>query len=103
MMLAFAPLFFAVASVTRATLLDAHEQAARALGRAVAADLGEVRARDRASVARALESHIGRGAVEAAVVFGPDGAREASAGSPIDVAAIRAPAPPYREGDARVR
>ena len=103
MVLAFVPLFFAVASVTRATLLDAHEQAARALGRAVAADVGEARAHDPASLARTLESHVGAGAVEAMAVFDASGAREASAGNPIDLAAVRAPPRPYREGDARVR
>ncbi len=104
MMLAFAPLFFAVASVTRATLLDAREQGARALGRAVAAHLGEVRARaNRAELERVLESHVGRGAVEAACVWGPAGDREACAGSPADEAAIPRPLPPYREGDTRVR
>jgi two-component system NtrC family sensor kinase len=104
MVLAFVPLFFAVASVTRATLLDAHEQAARALGRAVAADMGEVRARgDKAELLRVLESHVGHGAIGAACVWGPNGERDACAGAPDDVAAIPAPPAPYREGDRRVR
>ena len=104
MVLAFVPLFFAVASLTRATLLGAHEQGARALGRAVAADVGEVRARgDRSEVDRVLESNVGRGAVEAACVWGPTGEREACAGPEGDVEAIPRPAAPYREGDARVR
>jgi signal transduction histidine kinase len=103
MVLAFAPLFFAVASVTRATLLDAHESAARALGRAVAADVGDVRGRDPRGVARVLESHVGPMGIEAAVVFDAGGARETSAGSAADLASIAAPPRPYREGDARVR
>jgi two-component system, NtrC family, sensor kinase len=103
MLLAFVPLFFAVASVTRATLLDAREQGARALGRAVAADLGEVRARaDRAELERVLESHVGHGALQAACVWGPTGGREACAGTAGDVDSIPRPLPPYREGDARV-
>jgi two-component system NtrC family sensor kinase len=104
MLLAFVPLFFAVASVTRTTLLDAREQGARALGRTVAAHLGEVRARaDGAELARVLESHVGHGGVEAACVWGPAGEREACAGSPADEEAIPRPSPPYREGDTRVR
>jgi signal transduction histidine kinase len=104
MVLAFVPLFFAVASVTRTTLLNTREQGARALGRAVAADLGEVRSRaDRAELASVLESHVGQGALEAACVCGPTGEREACTGSPGDVDAIACPAKPYREGEARVR
>ena len=103
MLLAFVPLFFAVASVTRATLLDAREQGARALGRAVAADLGEVRARaEHAELERVLESHVGHGALQAACVWGPTGRREACAGTAGDVDSIPRPLPPYREGDARV-
>lgn len=104
MLLAFVPLFFAVASVTRTTLLDAHEQGARALGRAVAAHLGEVRARaGQAELTRVLESHVGHGAVEAACVWGPRGEREACAGPSADRAAIPRPTLPYGEGDSRVR
>jgi two-component system NtrC family sensor kinase len=104
MMLAFVPLFFAVAGVTRATLLGAREQGARALGRAVAADLGEVRARASPDeLLRVLESHVGHGAIEGACVWGPTGEREACAGPAADVDAIPRPTPPYREGDARVR
>jgi signal transduction histidine kinase len=103
MMLAFLPLFFAVAAVTRTTLLSAHEQGARELGRAVAADVGEVRARtDHAELVRVLESNVGLGAVEAACVWGSDGSREACAGLPDDVANMSAPPRPFREGDARV-
>jgi signal transduction histidine kinase len=104
MLLAFVPLFFAVAGVTRATLLGAREQGARALGRAVAADLGEVRARaSQDELLRVLESHVGHGAIEAACVWGPTGERDACAGASADVEAIPRPIPPYREGDTRVR
>lgn len=104
MLLAFVPLFFAVASVTRATLLGARETGARALGRAVAADVGEVRSRgDRAEIARVLESHAGLGAVEAACVWSATGEREACAGAPDDLAAMTAPPRPYRESDTRLR
>lgn len=58
MILAFVPLFFAVASLTRATILDAREQAALALGRAVAADVGDAREHAAsASMDRILRAH----------------------------------------------
>ncbi len=104
MLLAFVPLFFAVASVTRATLLGARETGARALGRAVAADVGEVRARgDRAELLRVLESHAGLGAVEATCVWDAKGEPEACAGAENDLATMTAPARPYRESDTRHR
>ncbi len=104
MLLAFVPLFFAVASVTRTTLLGARETGARALGRAVAADVGEVRARgDRAELVRVLESHVGLGAVEAACVWSASGERVACAGAPDDVATLALPSRPFRESDTRDR
>lgn len=58
MLLAFVPLFFAVASLTRATILDAREQAAMALGRAVATDVLDARDHGTAgSVDRLLLAH----------------------------------------------
>ena len=47
MLLAFVPLFFAVASLTRATIVDAREQAARVVGRAIAAHVADVRTHGR--------------------------------------------------------
>src|SRR5258708_34807387 len=44
MLLAFVPLFFAVASLTRATVLDARERAARVFGRALAVHLAGAQA-----------------------------------------------------------
>ena len=104
MVLAFAPLFFAVASVTRATLEVQREESARALGRAVAAQVAEVRRRqDPDALARALESHIGWGGLAAVVVFDGRGQPEASAGDPGETAAMHAPARPYGEATLRVR
>src|SRR5580704_17660596 len=103
MLLAFVPLFFAVASVTRATLLGARETGARALGRAVAADVGEVRARgDRDELRRVMESHAGFGAVEAGCVWNASGETEACAGAANDLATMTAPPRPYREFDTRL-
>jgi signal transduction histidine kinase len=48
-------------------------------------------------VARALESHVGRGGLDAACVFGARGELEASAGDPAEIAAIHVPPAPYGE------
>ncbi len=93
MLLAFVPLFFAVASLTRATILDAREQAARVVGRAIAAHVKDVRATAGIEgLRRALADHVGRGGVDAICVFSGDGARIACDGSPPDVDALHAPA-----------
>ena len=86
MVLAFVPLFFAVASLTRATILDAREQAARLVGRAIAAHVAGAGA----NVQDALAKQIGTGGVDAACVFDHDGVVVACDGAPTDVAAIRA-------------
>ncbi len=104
LILANVPLFFAVASVTRATLLGARVDAARALGRAVAAHVGDARkAGDRAALARILESHVGEGGALALAVYDAGGHLEASAGDPGELAVMRAPAHPYGESTTTVR
>jgi signal transduction histidine kinase len=103
MLLSFVPLFFAVASVTKRTLLDAREQGARALARAVAADIGEVWARgDRGELARVEASHVGHDALQAVCVWGPSGEREVCAGGEACIPSMAVPTRPYREGDRRV-
>jgi two-component system NtrC family sensor kinase len=93
MLLAFVPLFFAVASLTRATILDAREQAARVVGRAIAAHVADVRRTAGAEGLRqALADHVGRGGVDAVCVFASDGAVVACDGAGPDVEALRAPA-----------
>jgi signal transduction histidine kinase len=92
MLLAFVPLFFAVASLAQATVAGAREQGARVLGRAIAAHVADARAtRTPGAVARALEGHAGWDDVDAICVFTRDGARLACAGSPADAAAMKAP------------
>lgn len=94
LLLAFGPLFFAVASLTRATVLDSREQADVALARAFAAHLSEARASaDPGALDRALRVHGRRRDVRAMCVFGADGARLSCEGSSRDVAALRAPEP----------
>lgn len=91
-LLAFVPLFFAVASLTRVTLQGTREASARALGRSVAGHVASA-ADDRA----ALEAEVGPGGVEALCVFGPDHARVACAGDADEVALLAAPPEPALE------
>ncbi len=98
MVLAFVPLFFAVASLTRATLRGAREQAARALGRVVAEQIAEAnRKRDPALLESRLASDIGEGGVAAIAVYDAEGRLTASAGDAAELAMIRAPRIPYGE------
>lgn len=93
MLLAFAPLFFAVASLTRATIFDAREESARALGRAIAVHVADARALgDEGAVERALRGHSGPGGVETICVFGRDGTPIDCEGAPPDVQSMRPPA-----------
>ncbi len=103
MILAFVPLFFAVASLTRATLRGVREQDARTLGRAVAAHVGDARrAHDRHGLERILESSVGGDGVYAIGVFGKNGELEASAGDGVEIAAMH-PHLPYGERAETVR
>lgn len=96
-LVAYVPLFFAIAQVTRATSRSYREDAARSLGRAVAAHVADVRQRDESALGRTLESHVGEGGAQAIAVFDADGARRASAGEP----ALAVPPRPW--GEATVR
>ncbi len=98
LLLAFVPMFFAVASLTRATLHSVRERSARSLGRAVASHVAEAEARDPTALQRTLESHVGEGGVDALCVFDDQGARLACAGDPAEVALVVAPTRPYGEG-----
>jgi two-component system, NtrC family, sensor kinase len=92
MLLAFVPLFFAVASLTRATVLGAREQSARALGRAIAAHVSDARESPAPrSLQHALEGHAGWDSVDSICVFGPTSERLACAGSPQSAAEMRPP------------
>jgi hypothetical protein len=104
MILANVPLFFAVASLTRATLLGERTEAARALGRAVAAHVGDARAAgDPSALGRVLSSHVGEQGALALVVFDARGEVEASAGDANELRLMHAPPRPYGESAASVR
>ena len=82
MVLAFAPLFFAVASLTRSTVLDAREQSVHSLADAIAVHAADAQKSPEAgALAKALSQHIGHDGVEGICVFGPDGSLAACAGS----------------------
>ncbi len=99
MALAFVPLFFAVASLTRATLRGVREESARALGRTVAAHAAEALASgEKTLLAQRMESDVGQGGVEAIDVFDSSGRSIASAGDPAELATILPPKSPYGEG-----
>jgi signal transduction histidine kinase len=101
-LVAYVPLFFAIAQVTRATSFAYREEAARALGRAVASHVSDVAEREPQAVAGRLASHVGEGGALAIAVFGPTGALDASAGPPNELALLHPPARPYGEAATRV-
>ncbi len=104
MALGFVPLFFAVASLTRATLQGVREESSRALGRAVAAHVGDVRRTgSAAAIESRLESDVGQGGVEAVCIYDAAGRLEASAGDRAEIASMHAPSQPYGEATLRVR
>jgi two-component system NtrC family sensor kinase len=93
MLLAFVPLFFAVASLTRATVLGAREHAALALGHAIAVHVVEAKARGGSrEIEHELELSTRSRDIDAACVFAVDGSRIACAGSPVFASAMQAPA-----------
>jgi signal transduction histidine kinase len=92
MLLAFVPLFFAVASLTAATVIDAREQGGLAMARAVAAQAAEAAARGGApAIERILGTAVGAGGLDVACAFSPDGKSLACGGDPSEANALRAP------------
>lgn len=92
-LVAYLPLFFAIAQVTRATSVGLHEDGARSLGRAIAAHVADAPADQPAGRDRAIAAHLGDGGAIAIAVFDARGALVASGGAPADVASMRAPGP----------
>jgi two-component system, NtrC family, sensor kinase len=83
-LLAFVPLYFAVASLTRATLLETNENHARAMGRVVAARMNEASASlQPTDLQTLLEAQIGNASgVGALGVYNQQGERVLQAGTP---------------------
>jgi two-component system NtrC family sensor kinase len=83
LLLAFIPLFFAVATYTSVTLQQLRVGHARALGRAIAAHVAEARGnRSGEDLMSLLRAEIGTEGVEAIGVYGTAGERLAAAGEP---------------------
>jgi two-component system, NtrC family, sensor kinase len=81
LLLAFVPLFFAVATYTSVTLQQLRIGHARALGRAIAAHVAEARtSRTEAELMSLLRAEVGTEGVEAIGVYAASGARLAAAG-----------------------
>jgi signal transduction histidine kinase len=98
LLLAFVPLFYAVASYTSATLQQLRVGHARALGRAIAAHVAEARERrSEAELMSLLRAEIGTEGVEAIGVYSTGGERVAAAGEPAAVEGLPRTAVANRE------
>jgi two-component system, NtrC family, sensor kinase len=98
MMLAFVPLFFAVATYTNYALKQIRESNARALGRAIAGHVAEARARrSTTDLMSLLDAEIGTEGVEAIGVYGRDGVAIARAGEPTAVDSLSKTIDPRQE------
>ena len=81
MLLAFVPLFYAVAGLTRSTLQSSQELSARSLGRAVAAHVSDARAaRPNDDLSSLLHSEIGFAGLSAIAVYDKQGNLRQKAG-----------------------
>src|SRR6478735_3510286 len=95
LVLAFVPLYFAVASLTRVTMGTVREASARALGRAIAGHVTAAReARSEADLGPLLEAQLGQEGVAAIGVYDAGGALRARAGESPATAALPAVAQP---------
>src|SRR6266851_7226315 len=101
LVLAFVPLFVAVASLTRATMQSVREASARSIGRAVAAQVEEARnGRSSTELAALLDSEIGAGGVTALGVYDDRGRAAFRVGDPDAAAALPEVVP---QGEERTR
>jgi signal transduction histidine kinase len=92
MLLAFGPLFFAVASLSQATVAGEQEHAAAALGRAIAAHVEDARSNGGSNaVARVVREQVENPDVLAVCAFDDDDQRRACAGSAPAIASMRTP------------
>ncbi|WP_437296205.1 ATP-binding protein [Sorangium sp. So ce426] len=91
LLLAFVPLFFAVASLTRATMSGARASSARAIGRAIAGHVAAARTtRSAPELSLLLEAQLGPDGASAIGVYDAAGALSSRAGEPEVVAALPA-------------
>ncbi len=98
MLLAFLPLYFAVASLTRATLEGARERSARSIARAITAHVADATSsNDPDAIRRTLERHVAQGEVEAVALYDRAGGVIVSPAS-TDLSTLGAPTPPPPNG-----
>jgi len=98
LLLAFIPLFFAVATYTSVTLQQLRVAHARSLGRAVAGHVAEARrSRSAPDLMRLLRAEVGTEGVEAIGVYGPTGEQVARAGETAAADQLPARRAPNRE------
>ncbi|WP_437913746.1 HAMP domain-containing sensor histidine kinase [Sorangium sp. So ce302] len=91
LLLAFVPLFFAVASLTRATMSGARASSARAIGRAIAGHVAAARmTRSAPELSLLLEAQLGPDGASAIGVYDAAGALSGRAGEPEIAAALPA-------------
>ncbi|WP_437952617.1 ATP-binding protein [Sorangium sp. So ce296] len=91
LVLAFVPLFFAVANLTRATMVGARASSARAIGRAIAGHVAAARAsRSAPELSPLLEAQLGPDGASAIGVYDAAGALVDRAGEPDAAAALPA-------------
>ncbi|WP_437608260.1 ATP-binding protein [Sorangium sp. So ce834] len=91
LVLAFVPLFFAVANLTRATMVGARASSARAIGRAIAGHVAAARAsRSAPELSPLLEAQLGPDGASAIGVYDAAGALVDRAGEPEVAAALPA-------------
>jgi C4-dicarboxylate-specific signal transduction histidine kinase len=102
-LVAYVPLFFAIAQVARGSSLAYRDDAARSLGRAIAAHVASVRLAEPSGLERTVGSHVGDGGAIAIAVYGPGGEAVVKGGPPQEVALLRSPARPYGEAATRVQ
>jgi two-component system NtrC family sensor kinase len=98
LLLAFVPLFYAVATYASFTLGQVRRDNARSLGRAIAGHVAEARARRTpAGLLSLLEAEIGVAGVEAIGVYSTEGQVEVRAGEPAAVDALPTQVEPTAE------
>lgn len=102
MLIAYVPLFFAIAQVTRGTSLTYQEEAARSLGRAIAAHVADVSVTEPSALDRTIASHVGEHGAVAIAVYGRGGRLLVSGGAEAELAMFRAPPEPFGEASTRV-
>jgi len=103
LLVAFVPLFFAVATYTSLTLQKLREAHARSLGRAVAGQIAEAGLhRPSEELMPLLRAQVGTEGLEAIGVYKTDGTAVARVGEPSAVGSLPLTAKPDREGTADV-